>query len=266
VSAPQSRPRLVDADGAQFEFDALRREIERLRAFVELRAQAQEDLARAMLAESAARAAEALESRIQLAAREAMAFAEQGLEAHEATLRALGRRIAEMSRAAPAPPEAILAAPAAAGAYWIGAGATEARDGRRLDIRDDSEEAFIADLGHLPILPGGAARLLASRVVEHVAMAALTQTLLPHWRSRLAPGGELVVVTLDGPAWAADLARDSDFASFRRRLGAEGAARPLRNLFDAAGLADVLRAADLTPEPPTTAGHELTIVARAPRA
>ncbi len=260
MSAPLARPRLVDADGARFEMDELRREIDRLRAFVELRAQAQENLARAMLLESTARAAEALEGRIQLAAREAMAFADHGLQRHEATLRALGRRVAEMSRETPAPPEILFAAPVA-GAYLIGACA-DARDCRRLDIRDDSEDAFLADLANLPILPGGAAKLVAAHVVEFVPAAALAQRILPHWRSRLAPGGELVVLTLDGPAWAADLARDArDFGSLRRRLGA---ARPPRNLFDAAELAEVLREAGLTPEAPEAAArHELKIVARA---
>ncbi len=52
--------------------DDAKLEIERLRAFVEMRAQAQENLMRAMLEESAVRAAEALESRIQLAIGEAM--------------------------------------------------------------------------------------------------------------------------------------------------------------------------------------------------
>ncbi len=265
MSAPQARPRLVEADDARFELQELRREIEHLRAFVELRAQTQENLTRAVLSESTARAAEALESRIQLAVGEAMAFAEQGLLMHEATLRALGRRIAEMSKEARLAAEPVLAPLSAAGDYLIGAG--EAREGRRLEIRDDSEDAFLADLGNLPILPGGAARLVAAHIVEHVATAALTQSLLPHWRSRLAPGGELVVVTLDGPAWASDLARAGpDFATLRRRFRAEGSARPLRNLFDAAGLAEVLREAGLTPEAPETAGLELTVVARAPRA
>jgi SAM-dependent methyltransferase len=266
VSAPQARPRLVETDAARFEHDALRREIDRLRAFVEMRAQAQESLTRAMLAESTARAAEALESRIQLAAREAMAFAEQGLERHEATLRAFGGRLAEIARDARAPAEAPLAAPAATAAYRIGASAGQAQDGQPLDIRDDSEDAFLADLGNLAILPGGAAKLVAAHVVEYVPAAALAQKILPHWRSRLAPGGELVVVTLDGPAWTADLVRGGDFASLRRRLSAEGAARPPRNLFDAPELAEVLRAAGLTPLPPATSALELKIVARAPSA
>jgi hypothetical protein len=251
------------ADSPRDETDELRREIERLRAFVELRAQAQENLVRAMLAESAARAAEALEARIQIAAREAMAFAEHGLEQHEATLRALGRRVAELGRETP-PVDAALPQPAAVDAYCIGAGGAEAADARRIDIRDDSEDGFLADLGRLPILPGGAARIVAAHVVEFVPTATLTQTILPHWRSRLAPGGELVVVTLDGPAFAAALARGGDFASLRRRLGADGAGRPPRNLFAADELARLLREAGFAPDAPAaTPPHELRIVARA---
>ena len=83
------------------EIDALRLEIEQLRAFVEMRAQAQENMVRAVTLEARTRFAEAVEERIQLAAREAIAFAEQGLSQHEAALRALGRRVAELSRDAP---------------------------------------------------------------------------------------------------------------------------------------------------------------------
>ncbi len=264
-SGDPARSRPIEPMGGRSEVGDLRLEIERLRAFVEMRAQAQENLARAMLAESVSRAAEALEGRIQLAACEAMAFAEQGLEQHEAALRALGRRVAELARETRAPADAALDAPACAGAYLIGADAGEARECRRLDIRDESEDAFLADLANLPILPGGAAKLVAAHVVEFVPADALARLILPHWRSRLAPGGELVVVTLDGPAWAADLARSGgDFASLRRRLGADGVARPPRNLFDAESLAEALRGAGLAPgEPARAAPFALRIAARA---
>jgi hypothetical protein len=103
-------------------------------------------------------------------------------------------------------------------------------------------------------------------VVEYAPVATLEEAILPHWRSRLAPGGELVVVTLDGPAWAADLARDAaDFASLRRRLGADGSARPPRRLFDASELRETLSRAGFAAEAPTT-GPEfaLSVVARVP--
>lgn len=257
------RSRNVAPPAVRFDDGELRREVDRLRAFVESRAQAQEGLLRAMLAESAARSAEALEGRIQLAVREAIAFAESGLGRQEATLRALGRRVAELTRETPAA-EAALPAAAATGAFWIGENAPEARNFRRLDIRCGREDAFLADLANLAILPGGASALTAAHIVEFVPAAALAETILPHWRSRLAPGGELVVVTLDGPAWAADLAQ-GDFASLRRRLGADGTRRPPRNLFDAASLAAALRAAGLEPgEPRRAPPFALEIVARAP--
>jgi SAM-dependent methyltransferase len=222
-------------------------EVERLRAFVETRAQAQENLIRALLLESATRAAEALEGRIQLAAAEAIAYAEQGLERHEAALGAFGRRLAELSREPP-PPEPAAPPAADVGEYLVGAAAGWPQC-RRLPLRDESEAAFLADLAALPIPPGGASRLVAAHVVEYAPAAALADRLLPHWRSRLAPGGELVVVTLDGPAWAADLARHGDFATLRERLALDGAGRPLRRLFDAAGLAETLRAAGFAPGP-----------------
>jgi hypothetical protein len=225
------------------EIEALRVEIERLRAFVEVRAQAQEDMVRAVTLEARTRFAEAVEERIQLAAREAIAFAEQGLSQHEAALRALGRRVAGLSRDAPplAQPSA-LAAPAVR-AYLIG-DADEEDDGcLKLELRDDCEDTFFADLANLPILRHGAAKLVVLYIVERVPARELTEKILPHWRDRLAPGGELVVITLDGPAWAAGLARRAaDFEGFRARIGADGARPPLRNVFNEAALRDVLLA------------------------
>ena len=265
IAVQPTRPRLVAPSGEQREGDAWHDEIERLRAFVEVRAQTQENLMRALVLESAAHAAEALEERIQIAAREAIAFAEQGLEQHEAALRALGRRVAELSREPRASidiGERAVAAPAAAGLYLIGAGVCA--DCRPLDIRRETEDVFASDLANLPILPGGAAKLVAAHIVEFVANATLAENILPHWRSRLAPGGELVVVTLDGPAWIAGLARGGDFEALRKRLGADGASQPVRNLFDASGLCGALRAAGFAPATaPSTAPLELRVVARA---
>jgi hypothetical protein len=238
------------------EIAELRREMAELRAFVETRARAQENLMRALLADAAPRAAEALEPRIKLATREAMGFAEQGLQQHEAALRALGRRVAELGRAAP-PAEASLAAPAAAASYYVGLAGADTRGCLRLDAEEN--------LANLPVLPGGAARLVASHVVEHLLEETLAREILPHWRSRLAPGGELLVVTRDGPAFAADLARSGgDFAEFRRKLGA---ARPPRHLYAAEELRDLLARAGLEPQAPATGpDFTLRVAARAPAA
>jgi hypothetical protein len=226
------------------EIEALRVEIERLRAFVEMRAQAQENMVRAVTLEARTRFAEAVEERIQLAAREAIAFAEQGLSQHEAALRALGRRVAELSRdAAPLPQPGALAAPSIRD-YLIGAADVEGDGCLKLELRDDREDTFLADLANLPILPCGAAKLVAPYLVERVPVRELTEKILPHWRDRLAPGGELVIVTVDGPAWAEDIAqRAADFEGFRASLGADGARPPLRNVFDEDALRNVLLAA-----------------------
>lgn len=261
------RPRARPPEGRSAD-DDLRLEIERLRAFVEMRAQAQENLMHAMLSESAARAAEALEGRIQLAVGEAMAFAEHGFERHEASLRAFGRRLAELSREAWAPTEPSPVALAEAGEFLIGAASADWPGCLRLPLRDESEAAFLADLAHLPILPGGAARLVVAHVVEFTPAEAFEARLLPHWRDCLAPGGELVILTLDGPAWAADIQRgECDFAALRERLGVDGASRPLQQLFDAAALIDALREAGLATDPPEPiAPFALKVVARpAPR-
>ena len=232
---------LIEAPAQSGEIERLRDELRTLREFVEARAQTQENLVRAMLREADARVAEALEARIEFAAREAIAFAEHGLMRQQAALRTLGRRVAEIAReTAPEPRAWIAPIPPAAGGYLVGAQVEEARDCRQLEIRLEPEALFLADLADLPIPPGGATRLTLVHVVEFAPAEPLEQTLLPHWRERLAPGGELVIFTLDGPAWTAKLARDAaDFDSFRARLAAQGR-RPVRSLFDRQSLSALL--------------------------
>jgi len=221
--------------------DDLAREIERLRDYVERRAQTQENLVRAMLAQSTAHVAEALEGRIQLATREAIAFAEQGLDLHDAALAAFGRKLAEFSREPTLPLAEV--APAEARDFLIGATAARWSGCTPLPA---------SEAGCLPILPEGAARLVVNELVEQFTAQALS-SLLAHWRSRLMPEGELIVVTLDGPALAADL------AALRARLAA---ASPLRQLFDAERLGEVLRAAGFAPSEPIRSGRMLEVVAR----
>ncbi len=228
------------------EVAALRAEIERLRAFVELRAQAQEDMIRAITLGARTRMVEAVEERIQLAAREAIAFAEGGLIQHEAALRALGRRVAELSREAPPVrlPEPNRLAASAVRAYLIGSSEEDSPGCLNLELRQEREDTFLFDLANLPILPGAAEKLVAGHIVERAPAYELTENILPHWRERLAPGGELVVLTLDGPAWAADLASHAaDFECFRVRLGADGVRAAPRNVFDEASLRSALLAA-----------------------
>jgi hypothetical protein len=259
MNAPHPEFRSRYAPDSSSEVDALRLEVERLRDFMETRTQIQERLLRSMLLESQVRIAESVEPRIQLAAQEAMAFAHRGLERQESTLRALGRRFAEFARETP--PAAKPEAPAAdIAAYAIGPAGDEAGV-RAIPLAEDSEEAWLRDAANLPIAPGGASRLLATHIIEHIAPAALETRVLPHWRSRLAAGGELVVVTLDGPAYLADLTARTGFASWRERLFSSGA-RALRNLLDAPALAQVLERVGFTPAEPRRDGLALRIIAR----
>ena len=262
MNAPRSEFLQRYGSDAHFEIDALRLEVEQLRDFVETRAQTQERLFRALLGESQSRLAEAMEPRIHFAAQKAIAYAEQRLERQEAALRALARRFAEFARQTA--PEATPEVPACeVAAYALGAVGDEAKDARRLRLSEDSEEAFARDAAHLPIAPGGASRLVAARVIEHIAPEAMERRVLPHWRSRLATGGELVVLTLDGPAFLADLAARGDFALWRESLFGAGA-QALRNLLDAPALVAMLTRAGFSPQTPTQGdGFVLRVVARA---
>jgi hypothetical protein len=262
MNAPRSEFRQrYDSDGPG-EIDALRLDVERLRDLVESRAQGQERMFRAMLTENQAKIAEALEPRIQFAAQEAMAFAEQRLDRHEAVLRALGRRFAEFARE-PAPDASPERPALQAATYTLGTGGEPPPGALRLTLSEASEDAWTRDASHLPIGPGGASRLFAAHVIEHIAPAALETRVLPHWRTRMTAGGELVVVTLDGPAYLADLAARADFALWRERLFASGA-RALRNLLDAPALSALLARTGFAPEPVTQGdGFVLRVVARA---
>jgi hypothetical protein len=259
---------MFDRSARADEVGALRSEIERLRAFVEVRVQAQEDMMRALTMETRTRMVESVEQRIQLAAREAIAFAEGGLVQHEAALRALGRRVAELSREAPPlrlPERSGLAAPCVQ-AYLIGVDDENEAGCLKIELRDGCEDTFLADLANLPILPGAAEKLVAGHIVERTRARELTEDVLPHWRERLAPGGELVVLTLDGPAWTADLARRAgDFESLRAHLGADRDRPAPRNLFDEEALSAALLAAGFAEvEPASRDADKMTmrIVAR----
>ena len=235
--------------------------MERLRAFVETRAGVQENMVRAIALESSARAAEALEGRIRIAERASMAFAEQGLQQHEAVLRALGRRVAALSREDVPPPAPLRYA--AALNYVFGADPAAWPDCQPIEIRRDG--GFLTDLAQLPILPGGAAKLVACHIVEHTTETELSGELLPRWLDLLAPGGELVVTTRDGPAVAVRFSREADdFAAFRALMSAENDGLPLRSLYDDVTLRRVLSAAGFAHVAPGSAPDTgaLCVVAR----
>ena len=261
MNAPHHEFRPRYESDATAEVDALRLEVERLRDFIETRAQMQERLLGAMLSESHSRIAEAMEPRIQLAASEAIAFAERRLERQESTLRALGRRFADFSRE-PAPAAPLQAPAQEVAAYAVGAAGAEADGLRTILLDETSQETWLRDAANLAIAPGGASRLLATHVIEHIAPEAFETRVLPHWFSRLAKGGELVIVTLDGPAFLADCGGRGNFALWRERLFASGA-RALRNLVDAPALDALLRRAGFTPCETSIAGLTLRVVSRA---
>lgn len=198
-----------------------------------------------------ARVAEVIEPRVQLACREAMAFAASRVDEYckplEVGFRALGRRVSASSKAEfsksephePSPTKMIKTAH-----YAIGTASAETQDCHHLDLSD------VSGFSHLPIPPEGASKLVVSHSVEHVTPALLSSTILPHWHSLIVPGGELILVTLDGPAWSADLARmGKDFEQFRQHLSR---GQGLTWLYSAEELDLALREAGFLPEPPAS--------------
>jgi len=69
-----------------------------------------------------------------------------------------------------------------------------------VDRRDLPGVDIIAEATAIPVAPTSATEIIASHLVEHFSLRMLEDVLLPHWRSLLAPGGQLTIVAPDGAA------------------------------------------------------------------
>jgi hypothetical protein len=87
-------------------------------------------------------------------------------------------------------------------------------DGRALDGID-----VVADLRDLPFEPGSVSEVYSAHVLEHFPVEELRRVLLPHWVSRIAPGGRFVAVVPDLDTMVAEYAAGRlDFDALREVL------------------------------------------------
>ncbi len=69
-----------------------------------------------------------------------------------------------------------------------------------IDARELPGVDVVADLRSLPFDPGTVDEIYAAHVIEHFSDEELHRSVLPHWRSLLAPGGVLRIVVPDAEA------------------------------------------------------------------
>lgn len=87
------------------------------------------------------------------------------------------------------------------------------------DARDLPGVDVVADAGNLPFAPGEVAEIFSAHVLEHFPQEYLRRTLLPYWRTLLAPSGELRAVVPDAEAMLTEYGkREREFTSLRRIL------------------------------------------------
>jgi hypothetical protein len=83
-------------------------------------------------------------------------------------------------------------------------GVSDAPDHIDVDLRDWKGEDIAGRVRRLAFDPSSAVEVRASLALERFSTAELRADVLPYWRSLLAPGGTLVVISLDAGANLAD--------------------------------------------------------------
>src|ERR1039457_4421088 len=75
-----------------------------------------------------------------------------------------------------------------------------------LDARPLDDVDVVADVRDLPFEPGSVAEISSAHLLEHFPVEELRRTVLPHWVSRLAPGGRFIAVVPDAQTMLAEYA------------------------------------------------------------
>lgn len=112
-----------------------------------------------------------------------------------------------------------------------------------VDMRAVEGVDVVSTIDQLPFGPGTVSEIRSSHVLEHFPQEMLRRALLPHWFSRLRPGGLFAAVVPDGQAMVTRAAAgDYSFADFREVLfGSQDYAGDFHyNMFTPASLADLL--------------------------
>jgi hypothetical protein len=79
----------------------------------------------------------------------------------------------------------------------LGAGHAGRPDHVHVGTKDLDNVDVVGDVRDLPFPPGSVAEIVSEHLVPSFSPAELAETILPHWSSRLAPGGTLVAVVAD---------------------------------------------------------------------
>lgn len=115
-----------------------------------------------------------------------------------------------------------------------------------VDMREVPGVDVVASVNDLPFEDGTVAEIRSSHVLEHFPQEMAMRDVLPHWRSKLAPGGTVRAIVPDGRAMLDALAAGSyAFGDFREVLfGAQDYEGDFHyNMFTPDSMADMLRLA-----------------------
>lgn len=82
----------------------------------------------------------------------------------------------------------------------LGCGHIALPDYINVDVRDLPGVDVLADIGELPFEEHSVEEIYSAHLIEHFPLETMRRSLLPHWRSRLRPGGKFRAVTPDAGA------------------------------------------------------------------
>lgn len=80
----------------------------------------------------------------------------------------------------------------------VGCGHDIRGDMINVDRRDLPGVDIVADAADIPLPPSSVSEIFSSHLMEHFPIETLRRTVLPHWKSLLAPGGTLRAIVPDG--------------------------------------------------------------------
>jgi hypothetical protein len=115
-----------------------------------------------------------------------------------------------------------------------------------VDTRGTHGADIVSPLAALPFAPAEVTEIFACHVLERFTQEELERKLLPHWVSRLTPGGRFRAVATDSKAMIQAAARgELRLDDFRSAVFGQDGDAAHRNLFSAESLSALLQAAGM---------------------